>query len=100
MSSCSALLWAAWHRCSNQKANWTGVRHIVGPPGRGIPLPGAANFRPTLIVAVLVGKLTAGVCGIVVAHLFALRKAEQLERFDRAAWKERMADHVETVDSL
>lgn len=38
-----------------------------------------ANFQPTLIVPVLVGKFTAGVFAIVFAHLFAVRKAEQLE---------------------
>lgn len=41
-----------------------------------------ANFQPTLIVPVLVGKLTAGVCAIVFACLLAVKKAEELEEED------------------
>ena len=43
-----------------------------------------ANFQPSLIVPVLVGKLCAGVCAIVFANLLAVRKAEQLEQEDLA----------------
>ena len=43
-----------------------------------------ANFQPTLIVPVLVGKLSAGVCAVVFASLLAVKKAEELERIDRA----------------
>ncbi len=39
-----------------------------------------ANFQPSLIVPVLVGKLAAGVCAIVFAHLLAVKKAEELEK--------------------
>lgn len=42
-----------------------------------------ANFQPTLIVPVLVGKLAAGVCAIVFAYLFAVKKAEELEAEDQ-----------------
>ncbi|NLG10768.1 MAG: ethanolamine utilization protein EutH [Coriobacteriaceae bacterium] len=38
-----------------------------------------ANFQPSLIVPVLVGKLAAGVCAVVFANLLAVKKAEQLE---------------------
>lgn len=41
-----------------------------------------ANFQPTLIVPVLVGKLTAGVCAIAFAYLLAVKKAEELEKED------------------
>ncbi|MDR1713434.1 MAG: ethanolamine utilization protein EutH [Coriobacteriales bacterium] len=41
-----------------------------------------ANFQPSLIVPVLVGKLAGGVCGIVFAMLLAVKKAEQLEAAD------------------
>lgn len=41
-----------------------------------------ANFQPTLIVPVLVGKLTAGVCAIAFATVLAVKKAEELERLD------------------
>ena len=39
-----------------------------------------ANFQPSLIVPVLLGKLAGGICGIVFAFLLAVKKAEQLER--------------------
>ena len=38
-----------------------------------------ANFQPSLIVPVLLGKLSAGICAIVFANLLAVKKAEQLE---------------------
>lgn len=41
-----------------------------------------ANFQPSLIVPVLVGKLAAGVCAIAFANLLAVKKAEELERMD------------------
>ena len=41
-----------------------------------------ANFQPTLIVPVLLGKLTAGICAVVFASLLAVKKAEELERLD------------------
>lgn len=44
-----------------------------------------ANFQPSLIVPVLVGKLTAGVCAILFAQLLAVKKAEELEAADAAA---------------
>lgn len=44
-----------------------------------------ANFQPSLIVPVLVGKLCAGVCAIVFANLLAVKKAEQLETEDAKA---------------
>lgn len=39
-----------------------------------------ANFQPSLIVPVLIGKLTAGICAIAFAHLLAVEKAEELEK--------------------
>ncbi len=39
-----------------------------------------ANFQPSLIVPVLIGKLTAGICAIAFAHLLAVKKAEELEK--------------------
>lgn len=42
-----------------------------------------ANFQPSMIVPVLVGKLSAGVCAIVFANLLAVKKAEQLEAQDK-----------------
>jgi ethanolamine transporter len=39
-----------------------------------------ANFQPTLIVPVMVGKIAGGIMGIVFAFLLAIKKAEQLER--------------------
>jgi ethanolamine transporter len=44
-----------------------------------------ANFQPSLIVPVLVGKLVAGIIAIVFAFLLAVKKAEQLEEADLAA---------------
>ena len=44
-----------------------------------------ANFQPSLIVSVLLGKLAAGICAIVFAHLLAVKKAEELEAADLAA---------------
>ncbi len=41
-----------------------------------------ANFQPTLIVPVLLGKLSAGVCAICLCNLLAVRKAEELEAAD------------------
>lgn len=42
-----------------------------------------ANFQPSLIVPVLVGKLVAGVCAIAFAFLLAVKKAESLELEDK-----------------
>lgn len=39
-----------------------------------------ANFQPSLIVPVLVGKFAAGVCAIAFAHFLAVKKAEDLEK--------------------
>lgn len=47
-----------------------------------------ANFQPTLIVPVLVGKFCAGVCAIIFANLLAVKKAQQLEAEDPAALPE------------
>ena len=37
-----------------------------------------ANFQPSLIVPVLVGKFSAGICAIIFANLLAVKKAEEL----------------------
>lgn len=42
-----------------------------------------ANFQPSLIAAVMGGKVVGGICAIVFAFLFAVKKAEQLEEDDR-----------------
>ena len=44
-----------------------------------------ANFQPTLIVPVLLGKLSAGICAICLCNLLAVRKAEELEADDLAS---------------
>ena len=41
-----------------------------------------ANWQPSLIVPVMVGKLAAGICAIAFAMLLAVKKAEQLEAAD------------------
>ena len=41
-----------------------------------------ANFQPSLIVPVLIGKLAAGICAITFARLLAVKKAEELERIE------------------
>lgn len=41
-----------------------------------------ANFQPSLIVPVMVGKLVAGICAIAFAFFFAVKKAEELEAED------------------
>lgn len=43
-----------------------------------------ANFQPSLIVSVLLGKLTAGICSIAFARVLAVKKAEELEAADLA----------------
>lgn len=43
------------------------------------------QFQPSLIAAVMGGKLVAGICAIVFAFLLAVKKAEALEEEDRAA---------------
>lgn len=43
-----------------------------------------ANFQPSLIVPVLLGKLVGGVCAIAFAFALSTKKAEQLERIDAA----------------
>ena len=42
-----------------------------------------ANFQPSLIVPVLLGKLAGGICAIVFAQLLAVRKAEELEAAEK-----------------
>ncbi len=44
-----------------------------------------ANFQPSLIVPVMVGKFVSGICAIAFAYLLALKKAEQLEAAEKAA---------------
>lgn len=44
-----------------------------------------ANFQPSLIVPVLLGKLAAGICSIAFARVLAVKKAEELEAADLAA---------------
>lgn len=43
-----------------------------------------ANFQPSLIVPILLGKLVGGVCAIAFAFALSTKKAEQLERLDAA----------------
>lgn len=44
-----------------------------------------ANFQPTLIPAVLIGKFCAGALGIALAYWICVPKARELERIDREA---------------
>lgn len=44
-----------------------------------------ANFQPTLIVPVLVGKIAGGIAAIAFSYVFAVKKAEELEKLDEAA---------------
>ena len=53
----------------------------------GYHLSFTANFQPSLIVPVMIGKIVGGVCGIVFAFLLAIKKAEQLEKIDEEADK-------------
>jgi ethanolamine transporter len=48
----------------------------------------AANWQPTLIVPVLLGKLIAGICAIVFAKWLAVKKADELWASDALARKE------------
>ncbi|MDR0501539.1 MAG: ethanolamine utilization protein EutH [Coriobacteriales bacterium] len=41
-----------------------------------------ANFQPTLIAPVMIGKLVGGICAIVFTKFLALKKAEDLEQED------------------
>lgn len=41
-----------------------------------------ANFQPSLIVPVLLGKLAGGICAVAFARLLAVRHAEELEAAD------------------
>ena len=47
-----------------------------------------ANFQPTLIVPVLLGKLSAGIYAVIFCNLLAVRKAEQLEAEEKASLAE------------
>ena len=47
-----------------------------------------ANFQPTLIVPVLLGNLSAGICAVIFCNLLAVRKAEQLEAEEKASLAE------------
>ncbi|MDR0848404.1 MAG: ethanolamine utilization protein EutH [Propionibacteriaceae bacterium] len=55
-----------------------------------------ANFQPSLIVPLMVGKLVGGVCGIVFAFLLATKKADQLEKADEAAAEEAEAQQAKS----
>ena len=44
-----------------------------------------ANFQPSLIAPIMIGKITGGVCAIIFTKFLALKKAEQLEAEDMAA---------------
>lgn len=56
-----------------------------------------ANFQPSLIVPVLVGKLAAGVCAIAFCYLLAVKKAEQLEQDDMRELAEQGAAPAEAI---
>ncbi|MCA0988664.1 ethanolamine utilization protein EutH [Guptibacillus algicola] len=42
-----------------------------------------ANFQPTLILPIIVGKLSAGIIAIAIANWISVPKARELERLDR-----------------
>lgn len=43
----------------------------------------SANFQPTLIPAVLIGKFSAGITAIIFAYILCIPKAKKLEEIDR-----------------
>lgn len=43
----------------------------------------SANFQPTLIPAVLIGKLSGGIIAIIFAYILCIPKAKKLEKLDR-----------------
>lgn len=43
----------------------------------------SANFQPTLIPAVLIGKFSAGIIAIIFAYILCIPKAKKLEEIDR-----------------
>ena len=47
-----------------------------------------ANFQPSLIVPIMLGKFIGGVCAVFLTKFLALKKAEQLEAQDLAALPE------------
>jgi ethanolamine transporter len=49
-----------------------------------------ANFQPSLIVAVMLGKLVSGICAIIFVRYLALKKAEQLEAEDLNVFKDQV----------
>lgn len=44
-----------------------------------------ANFQPSLIAPVMLGKITGGVCAVFFTKYLALKKADQLEELDQQA---------------
>jgi ethanolamine transporter len=44
-----------------------------------------ANFQPTLILPIIVGKISAGIIGIGLAYWLSVPKAIELEKRDREA---------------
>jgi ethanolamine transporter len=44
-----------------------------------------ANFQPTLILPIIVGKISAGIIGIGLAYWLSVPKALELEKKDREA---------------
>ena len=43
-----------------------------------------ANFQPTLVLPIMVGKLTGGVCGFALAYWLSVPKALELESREQA----------------
>lgn len=58
-----------------------------------------ANFQPTLIPAVLIGKFSAGVLGIALAYWICVPKARELERQDREAGIIGKDEYIEQKES-
>ncbi|MCG3087171.1 ethanolamine utilization protein EutH [Sporosarcina cyprini] len=54
-----------------------------------------ANFQPTIILPVILGKLTAGVCAIAIAYKLSVPTALKLEEKDRADGVIRPGEYLE-----
>lgn len=57
-----------------------------------------ANFQPSLIAPVMLGKLAGGVCGVIFTKFLALKKAEQLEAQDLEETRKAALKTVEVTE--
>ncbi|TYR78916.1 ethanolamine utilization protein EutH [Priestia megaterium] len=59
-----------------------------------------ANFQPTLILPIIIGKLSAGVIGIGLAYWLSVPKALQLEKKDREAGIIGKDEYLQQIDVI